>query len=221
MKRLLIFLFAVTVYAEDNQYTAINKRNAFNLGKDTLPPVTILLPPKAPAIELYLTGIVTWRGQTNAYMYSKDLPNKYLNLKIGQELYGIKLLTVSKSKILVNNNGVNQTLSFDNNRLKTTVTKTKGAPTVVKKNEKDKSVKILPVLPQPNVVKVPSRQPQIDPRIIQRGLEYIDKIEDKEKKEYILKRLERLQSGQDSIKSDVKRNEERRQYDERRRDRKK
>ena len=221
MKRLLIFLFAVTVYAEDNQYTAINKRNAFNLGKDTLPPVTILLPPKAPAIELYLTGIVTWRGQTNAYMYSKDLPNKYLNLKIGQELYGIKLLTVSKSKILVNNNGVNQTLSFDNNRLKTTVTKTKGAPTVVKKNEKDKSVKILPVLPQPNVVKVPSRQPQIDLRIIQRGLEYIDKIEDKEKKEYILKRLERLQSGQDSIKSDVKRNEERRQYDERRRDRKK
>ena len=221
MKRLLIFLFAVTVYAEDNQYTAINKRNAFDLGKDTLPPVTILLPPKAPAIELYLTGIVTWRGQTNAYMYSKDLPNKYLNLKIGQELYGIKLLTVSKSKILVNNNGVNQTLSFDNNRLKTTVTKTKGAPTIVKKNDKDKSVKILPVIPQPSVVKVPSRRPQIDPRIIQKGLEYIDKIEDKEKKEYILNRLERLQSGQDSIKNDVKRNEERRQYDERRRDRQK
>ena len=97
----------------------------------------------------------------------------------------------------------------------------KGSPTIVKKKDKKKSVKITPATNQPNVVKVPSRRPQIDPRIVQKGLEYIDRIEDKEKKEYILKRLEQLQSGQDSIKTDVKNNEQRRQYDERRRDRKK
>jgi len=224
MKRLLILLlFVTTVYAKDNEYTGINKRNAFDLGKDTLPPITILLPPALPAIELYLTGIATWRGQTNAYMYSADLPNKYLTLKLGQQAHGIKLLKVSKSEILIDNNGERQTLSFKNNRLKSTVLSVKGSPTVVKKKDKkkDKSIKITPATNQPNIIKVPSRRPQIDPRIVQKGLEYIDRIEDKEKREYILKRLERLQSGQDSIKTDVKNNEQRRQYDERRRDRQK
>ena len=222
MKRLLILLlFVTTVYSKDNEYTGINKRNAFNLGNDTLPPVTILLPPDIPAIDLYLTGIATWRGQTNAYMYSKDLPNKYLKLKLGQRAHGIKLLEISKSEILIDNNGERQTLSFENNSLKSTVLSVKGSPTIVKKKDKKKSVKITPATNQPNVIKVPSRRPQIDPRIVQKGLEYIDKIEDKEKKEYILNRLERLQSGQDSIKTDVKKNEQRRQYDERRRDRQK
>ena len=226
MKRLLILLlFVTTVYAKDNEYTGINKRNAFNLGKGILPPVTILLPPAQPAIKLYLTGIAKWRGQTNAYIYSADLPNKYLTLKLGQRAHGIKLLEVSKSEILIDNNGERQTLSFENNRLKSTVLSVKGSPTVVtkkdKSKDKNKSVKITPATNQPNIIKVPSRRPQIDPRIVQKGLEYIDKIEDKEKKEYILKRLERLQSGQDSIKTDVKNNEQRRQYDERRRDRQK
>ena len=221
MRYLLFFLLCSSVMGQNNPYNDIVKRNAFTLSKDTLPPVTILLPPALPVIDLYLTGIVTWRGQTNAYMYSKDLPNNYLKLKLGQQVHGIKLLKVSKSEIFINNNGSVQTLSFENNSLKSTVLNVKGSPTVVKKKDKNKSVKITPAINQPNVVKVPSRRPQIDPRIIQKGLEYIDKIEDKEKKEYILNRLERLQSGQDSIKNDVKKNEERRQYDERRRDRKK
>ena len=58
----------------------------------------------------------------------------------------------------------------------------------------------------------------MDPRIIQKGLEYIDKIEDKEKREYILNRLERLQSGQEKIDRKIDSNERKRQYDERRRD---
>ena len=73
------------------------------------------------------------------------------------------------------------------------------------------------VSPSPNIVKVPSRRPKVDPRIIQKGLEYIDRIEDKEKKEYILQRLERLQSGQQKLDSKIDSNERRRQYDERRR----
>ena len=63
-------------------------------------------------------------------------------------------------------------------------------------------------------MQVPSRRPQIDPRIIEKGLEYISRIDDQEKREYITKRLESLQSGQHKIKSDIDQNERRRQYDE-------
>ena len=52
----------------------------------------------------------------------------------------------------------------------------------------------------PQVVTVPSRRPKIDPRLVERGLEYLSKTEDNEKREYILKRLESLQSGQSRIK---------------------
>ena len=86
------------------------------------------------------------------------------------------------------------------------------------KKESSKSVKVLPTPPEPSVVKVPSRRPKVDPRIIQKGLEYIDRIDDKEKREYILKRLEGLQSGQNTLNRKIDTNERRRQYDERRRD---
>ncbi len=76
----------------------------------------------------------------------------------------------------------------------------------------------MPATPKPNVVTVPSRRPKIDPRVIQKGLEYIDRIDDKEKREYILQRLERLQSGQDKLDRKIDSNERRRQYDERKRD---
>ena len=56
------------------------------------------------------------------------------------------------------------------------------------------------------------------PRIIQKGLEYLDKVEDKEKREYILQRLERLQNGQEKIDRKIDSNERKRQSDERRRD---
>ena len=111
-------------------------------------------------------------------------------------------------------------MSFKNNGLPTIIQKLptikKTSSSKDKKEEKKSSKTTKLVSPSPNIVKVPSRRPKVDPRIIQKGLEYIDRIEDKEKKEYILKRLERLQSGQDSIKRDVKDNEIRRQYDERR-----
>jgi hypothetical protein len=64
------------------------------------------------------------------------------------------------------------------------------------------------------VVTVPSRRPKVDPRIIEKGLEYLSKMEDGERKESMLKRIESLQSGQGKIKSDIDRNERRRQYDE-------
>ena len=131
------------------------------------------------------------------------------------------LLSVEKGLVEVNNNGVTELLSFETHKLPSVITlpKLNTKPTIVKKKDsKDKSVKAASSNPKANIVTVPSRRPKVDPRIIQKGLEYIDKIEDKEKREYILNRLERLQSGQEKIDRKIDSNERKRQYDERRRD---
>lgn len=211
-----------SVIAQD-RYKAITDRNAFALldevpKKDILPPVII-----QPPIKLNLTGIITRRGVTNVYLFSKDIPKKFLTLStLRRTDSGITLLSVEKGLVEVDNNGTVELISFDTHKLPTVVTlpTLKATPTVVKKKDskdKNKEVKITPAAPKPNVVTVPSRTPKVDPRIIQKGLEYIDRIEDKEKREYILQRLERLQSGQQKLDSKIDSNERRRQYDERRR----
>ena len=211
-----------SVIAQD-RYKAITDRNAFALldevpKKDILPPVII-----QPPIKLNLTGIITRRGVTNVYLFSKDIPKKFLTLStLRRTDSGITLLSVEKGLVEVDNNGTVELISFDTHKLPTVVTlpALKATPTVVKKKDskdKNKEVKITPAAPKPNVVTVPSRTPKVDPRIIQKGLEYIDRIEDKEKREYILQRLERLQSGQQKLDSKIDSNERRRQYDERRR----
>ena len=224
MRYLLFFLLCGSVIADD-RYNQIVKRNAFSLlnevpKKNTLPPVII-----QPPIKLNLTGIITRRGVTNVYLFSKDIPKKYLTLSTRRRTdSGITLISVERGLVEVVNNGTVELLSFDTHKLPSVVTlpALKATPTVVKKKEKkdskDKSVKLTPAVPKPNVVKVPSRVPKVDPRIIQKGLEYIDRIEDKEKREYILQRLERLQSGQQSLDRKIDSNERRRQYDERRKD---
>ena len=94
----------------------------------------------------------------------------------------------------------------------------KGKPTVVKKGKDSKSAKVSPSVPTASVIKVPSRRPKVDPRIIEKSLEYLNKVEDEEKREYLLNRLEKLQSGQDNLDIKIDVNERRRQYDERKRD---
>ena len=215
-----------SVIAQD-RYKAITDRNAFALldevpKKDILPPVIF-----QPPIKLNLTGIITRRGVTNVYLFSKDIPKKFLTLStLRRTDSGITLLSVEKGLVEVDNNGTVELISFDTHKLPTVVTlpALKATPTVVKKKDskdKNKEVKITPAAPKPNVVTVPSRTPKVDPRIIQKGLEYIDRFEDKEKREYILQRLERLQSGQQKLDSKIDSNERRRQYDERRRDERK
>ena len=222
MKYLLFFLLCSSVIAQD-RYSAITNRNAFALldevpKEDTLPPVII-----RPPIKLNLTGIITRRGVTNVYLFSKDIPKRFLTLStLRRTDSGVTLLSVEKGLVEVDNNGTVELLSFDTHKIPTVVTlpALKATPTVVKKKDskdKNKEIKIMPAAPKPNVVTVPSRSPKVDPRIIQKGLEYLDKVEDKEKREYILQRLERLQSGQQKLDSKIDSNERRRQYDERRR----
>jgi len=228
MKKILIQLLLFTsVFAEDNPYDAITKRNAFTLLEDVprLPPAREIL--KQPPVKLNLTGIMKYKGETNVYLFSNDIPKRFLTLnKRRRTDSGITLISVNKGVVEVNNNGLVEVLSFETHKLPSIVTlPALSKPTVIKKDKKEKtkresskSIKTLPTLPQPSVIKVPSRRPKIDPKIIQKGLEYIDRIDDKEKREYILKRLEGLQSGQSSLNRKIDTNERRRQYDERKRD---
>lgn len=222
MKKLLVFLLAPALYAQTSRYDEIVDRNAFSLLDK--PPAKVE-PPKLlekPPVKLNLTGIITKRGVTTVYMFSKDIPKRFLALSTKRRTdSGVTLLSVERGLVEVNNNGVTELLSFETHKLPSTVTlpALNAKPTIIKKkNDKDKSVKAAPPTPKANIVTVPSRRPKVDPRIIQRGLEYIDKIDDKEKREYILQRLERLQSGQDKLDRKIDSNEQRRQYDERRRE---
>ena len=229
MKKLLLpLLLVVSVSAEQRNYDVITDRNAFSLLDK--PPAKVEVPKllEKPPIKLNLTGIITRRGVTNVYMFSKDVPKRFLTLSSKRRTdSGVTLLSVERGLVKVDNNGVTELLSFDTHKLPSIVTlpKLNTKPTIIKKkDDKRELVKIAapaPTTPKPNVITVPSRRPKVDPRIIQKGLEYIDRIDDKEKREYILQRLERLQSGQEKIDRKIETNERRRQYDERSRDRKK
>ncbi len=222
MKYLIIPLaLAISVNAE-SKYDQIHKRNAFALLDKV--PSKVEVPPllAKPPVKLNLTGIITRRGITNVYLFSKDIPKRYLTLSTKRRTdSGVTLLSVARGLVQVDNNGVTEMLSFDTHKLPSIVTlpALKTTPTIIKKkDDKSKEVKVMPQTPKANVVTVPSRRPKIDPRIIQRGLEYLDKVEDKEKREYILQRLEKLQSGQQNLNRKIDSNERRRQYDERKRD---
>jgi hypothetical protein len=223
MKKLLLpLLLASSVSAEQRNYDEITNRNAFALLDEV--PAKVDLPKllEKPPVKLNLTGIMKYRGQTNVYLFSQDISKRFLMLNQSRPTdSGVTLISVSRGLVKVDNNGVTELLSFDTHKLPTVITKpVLLQPTVIKKDKKEssKSVKVLPTPPEPSVVKVPSRRPKVDPRIIQKGLEYIDRIDDKEKREYVLKRLEGLQSGQNTLNRKIDTNERRRQYDERRRD---
>ena len=221
MKKLIPLFFVSSLFAQENPYDTIVKRNAFTLLKEV--PAKVELPKllEQPPIKLNLTGIIVRRGVTNVYMFSKDVPKRFLKISTKNRTdSGVTLLSVERGLVEVNNNGVTELLSFQTHNLPSVITlpKPNTKPTVVKKkDDKSKSTKTVPANPKANIVTVPSRRPKIDPRVIQKGLEYIDRIDDKEKREYILQRLERLQNGQEKIDNKIEINERRRQYDERKR----
>ena len=217
MKKLLPLLFAFSVLAQDSPYDSIASRNAFTLLSDEpkiLPPITDLVKPR---IKLYLTGITKFRGVTSVYFFSQDVPKKFHRLTLERRTdEGVTLLSVDKGLVKVLNNGVAQTLSFNSHKNPSVVAAGPSKkPTVIKKPSKSSKGKSpQPSEPKASIIKVPSRRPQVDPKIIEKSLEYISRSEDSGKKEYIMKRLEDLQSGQSNLKSNIDQNERRRQQDE-------
>ena len=211
-----------------NPYQSITVRNAFELTDKEfapiLPPVKEILAP-----SIFLTGISRWKGIQKVHLVLRKTgePDKFVSLATNEKQYNVELKEILHDSALVSSDGDDKLLSFENNGLPTIVTK--AAPTKKassssrysrdrredssKKDEK----KSAPRSPKAQVVTVPSRRPQVDPRIIEKGLDYLSKMEEGEKRDYLLKRMESLQSGQHQIKSNIDQNERRRQYDEYRR----
>jgi len=139
MKRLFLLLFSVAIVADENPYSSISERNAFELTEGLPPASEILDKIETSKIQLFLTGVTRWREETKAHMYSKDLPNKYLSLRAGEQSGPVRVLSISRDAVKVVNDGNEETLSFAFNSLKTTHFSTKSKPTVAKKDNSEES----------------------------------------------------------------------------------
>jgi len=227
MKNFVIFLlFAVSLHGADNTYSSITKRNAFELTSEKpiaiLPPVSEILAP-----SIFLTGITRWKGTNKVHLVLRKAGenDKFVSLGINEKQYNVELKKVLEDSVLIEANGSNKLLSFETNGLPTIVTKAPAAKKTPSSSrysrDKKEEKKSSPPSIKAQVVTVPSRRPQVDPRIIEKGLEYLSRMEEGEKRDYLLKRMESLQSGQRQLKTDIDQNERRRQYDEYRRRREK
>ena len=194
---ILIFLFSVSILAEDNPYKLISARNAFNLTLKpsplpSLPPIDDIMAP-----TVFLTGVTKWNGTNKIHLVLRKAgeSDKFVSLGINEKLYNVELKKILKDAAIISSHEEEKVISFEKNSLPTIVAKAplKAPP------KKGSSVKKEQKIPQ--VMKVPSRRSQVDPRIIEKGLEYLGRMEEGEKRDYLLKRMESLQSGQRQIKS--------------------
>ena len=80
MKYLIILLILTASVNAENKYDQIHKRNAFALLDKAPSKVEVRPLLVKPPVKLNLTGIITRRGITNVYLFSKDIPKRYLNL---------------------------------------------------------------------------------------------------------------------------------------------
>ena len=203
----LAFVFNAYGGTNENPYQKITERNAFELtDKEPAPP----LPPveKILAPSIFLTGITRWKGTNKVHFVLRKAgePDKFVSLETNEKQYDIELKKILRDAVLVSTDGNNKLLSFENNGLPTIITK----PAATKKSSssnrysrdrredssKKEEKKSSPQTQKPQVVPVPSRRPQVDPKIIEKGLEYLSRMEDGEKRDYLLKRMESLQSGE-------------------------
>ena len=125
---LLLLVFALGVSADtnkvENPYLSIVKRNAFELTDSLpvpiLPPATNILSP-----NVFLTGITRLNSVRKVHLVLKrggEL-NKYVSLAVDQKQYNIKLNKILNDSAKITNNGVPTLLSFEKNKLPSTITK--------------------------------------------------------------------------------------------------
>jgi len=194
----LIFLFTVSILAEDNPYKLISARNAFDLVSKppsplpSLPPIDDIMAP-----TVFLTGVTKWKGTNKIHLVLRKAgeSDKFVSLGINEKQYNIELKKVLSSSAIISSYGKEKVISFEKNSLPTIVAKAPLKASPKKGSSVKKEQKKTPI------IKVPSRRPQVDPRIIEKGLEYLGRMEEGEKRDYLLKKMESLQSGQRQIKS--------------------
>lgn len=218
---LLSACLTTSLFAED-KYRAITDRNAFALldkapDKVELPPLVLKQP-----IDLKLTGIIRFNKLTKVYLYSKDIPERYITLSEEEPYkHDVLLIRAVGGTVEVMNNGVKELLAFNTHRLPTTVINSKPKlplPTVEsfkalqKRVEEKRKSEV-----KPNIVKVPSRR--IEPIPIDKDLlkKTIKQLDSEEQREEMMKRLLNLRNGQRDLNFKIDSNERRRQYDEKRR----
>ena len=220
---LLSACLTTSLFAED-KYRAITDRNAFALldkapDKVTLPPLVLKQP-----IDLKLTGIIRFNKLTKVYLYSKDIPERYITLSEEEPYkHDILLIRAVGGTVEVMNNGVKELLAFNTHRLPTTVINNNKLPKLplpsvesfkaLQKRVEDKRKSEV----KPNIVKVPSRR--IEPIPIDKDLlkKTIKQLDSEEQREEMMKRLLNLRYGLRDLNLKIDSNERRRQYDERRR----
>ena len=116
--------------AEKNRYSAINTRNAFNLGSE--PPSRKPAPP--PALEksedIKLTGIYRHKGVERVALAmidpkKKTEPPKYIELAAGEKQGGIEIVSIDKKtgEVTVKEFGSLKSLTFKEDSFKTSVSK--------------------------------------------------------------------------------------------------
>ncbi len=116
--------------AEKNRYSAINTRNAFNLGSE--PPSRKPAPP--PALEksedIKLTGIYRHKGVERVALAmidpkKKTEPPKYIELAAGEKQGGIEIVSIDKKtgEVTVKEFGSLKSLTFKEDAFKTSVSK--------------------------------------------------------------------------------------------------
>ena len=213
-KLLLVFLVFILcsnskTIAEENPYESITKRNAFELtDKEPAPP----LPPaeKILAPSIFLTGITRWKETQKVHLVLRKTgePDKFVSLVTNEKQYNVELKKILHDAALISTGGNDELLSFENNGLPTIITKAASTKKTSsssrysrgrRENENEKEEKkSSPRPPKPQVVTVPSRtQRGNDPRMqqmIEKSLEYVSKIEDPEKRNAILERIEKYQN---------------------------
>lgn len=207
---LILLLFVTPLYANDNPYSAINKRNAFELTSEkpvaSPPPVF-----KPTSTNIFLTGITRFKEHKKIHLVIREAgqPDKFVSLRVNEKQYNIELKKILQDSVVISTNTGARILSFKANALPTIITKApitrSASPSRYsrdKKETKKEEKKSVSQPPKPQVIKVPSRSPQVDPRIIEKGLEYLGKMEEGEKRDYLLNRMESIQSGQYQPKSE-------------------
>ena len=172
MRSLICLFFSVLTVFGENPYNGIVERNGFELTAENPPQVLLL--PTLPLADDYLTGITRKDKIYTAYMVIKDkTQNKFLGLREGEKKDEVEAMKITKDTVFISYNGPLHELTFKQNSFPSIVTNVATKSNTKDKRERGRSssssqraVKAPSRPSAPQVVTVPSRRPQIDPRLL-------------------------------------------------------
>jgi hypothetical protein len=163
---ILIFLFSVSILAEDNPYKLISARNAFDLVSKppsplpSLPPIDDIMAP-----TVFLTGVTKWKGTNKIHLVLRKAgeSDKFVSLGINEKLYNVELKKILKDAAIISSHEEEKVISFEKNGLPTIITKkppAKSSPTSSRySRDKKEEKKSSPPPIKAQIITVPSRLP--------------------------------------------------------------